>query len=170
MLSHESDVERAKRTKTCVNFRKQWEGEVHKTGKEKGEKKTAWANQRDTMSLWCSKHSWKKGEKKVFWGENSTLVNIGKKKKENKINLDLHEAKSEKKARSIAILCWRNNRDSKALLLSLTASPQKEKKKWNKNLFRKRKKRTHLRKKIINREPSKKKNSFFNKFMKLKGY
>lgn len=61
-------------------------------------KKTAWANQRDTMPLWCSKHTWKKGEKKVFWGENSALVNI-EKKKENKINLDLHEAKSGKKSK-----------------------------------------------------------------------
>ena len=53
-----------------------------KREKRRGKKKkTAWANQRDTMSLWCSKHSWKKGEKKVFWGENSTLVNIGKKKR-----------------------------------------------------------------------------------------
>lgn len=65
-----------------------------------------------------------------------------RKKKENKINLDLHEAKSEKKARSIAILCWRNNRDSKALLLSLTASPQKEKKNEIKTSSEKEKKNT----------------------------
>lgn len=82
MLSHESDVERAKRTKTCVNFRKQWEGEVHKTGKEKGKKKKQHERIKEILCLSGAVSTvGKKARKKCFEGRTQRSSTSEKKKK-----------------------------------------------------------------------------------------